>query len=73
MPQASDELRARMKLRFGDEISDIGPMNYLEACGFRQTRGGLWHLPSPNYKPNADELEALQFLMDEWDYGGLIE
>ena len=74
MPQASDELRARMKERFGDEVDEDGSIKFLEAAGYKLTPRWTW-LPKPgvkNYNEMTDlEFECLTFLIDEWDFGGL--
>lgn len=72
MPSASDELRERMRIRFGDPIDDAGPMRWLEKQGYKMTGGWEWIKPSPEHKPTEDEIEAIQFLIDEWDMGGII-
>lgn len=69
MPQATDELRAKMKDYFGDEISDAGPIAYLLERGFKFTRGGIILPPTP-FKEWVDwEADCINFLADEWDYG----
>jgi hypothetical protein len=67
MPQASDELRARMKERFGDEISDGPPWAFLEARGYTAPRF-LIRPPAPTHKVTEDEGECIDFLCDEWDW-----
>lgn len=69
MPQASDELRAKMKDCFGDPVSDEGPIAYLLERGFKFLRGGVIVPPKP-YKEWCDwEADCIDFLVDEWDYG----
>lgn len=69
MPQATDELRAKMQDYFGDPVSDSGPINYLLGRGFTFTRGGMIVSPK-TYKEWCDwEEECIDFLCDEWDYG----
>lgn len=74
MPQASNELRALMKVRFGDPISDAGPTKFLEEAGYMLTRDWTW-LPKEGVKNYGDmtqeEYDALRFLVHEWDFGGL--
>jgi hypothetical protein len=67
MPQATETLRQKWG---GDQ--GVGPDKataYLETHGWTMTEG-LWRLPSdrPNSEIGDDEYEALQFLIDEWDY-----
>lgn len=73
MPQASDELRAEMKRRFGDEISDAGPTKFLEQAGYTLNEDWTWSkFGITNLEQmTRDEFECLLFLVHEWDYGGL--
>lgn len=73
MPQASDDLRARMERRFGDPVSDEGPMRYLQQRGYRLTRRWTWTKPGVTElkQMTRDEFECLLFLIHEWDFGGL--
>lgn len=72
MPSASPELRARMQKRFGDPISDMGPMQFLESRGYALTRDWCWSKPGLVLaEVPEDELECIQFLADEWDFGGI--
>lgn len=73
MPQASDELRARMKARFGDPISDTGPTQFLENAGYTLTPEWEWKKEGINdlRDMTRDEFECLLFLVHEWDFGSL--
>lgn len=68
MPQASDELRAKMQEHFGDPIDDSGPWQFLAGNGFVE-KGG-WITKPGTYWDDLSEKEklALEFLADEWDY-----
>jgi hypothetical protein len=74
MPQATDELRARMNQLFGDPVDDAGPISFLEKRGFVLTSAFEWRLP-PGVKTWAelttDEQNCICFLCDEWDFGGV--
>ena len=70
MPTASDEDRAEIVRRFGN-IDPRGPENYLTAHGWKLTRDWTWVPPTPDYRASADEINCIQFLIDEWDYGGV--
>ena len=76
MPQASGELRKRMKERFGHSVSEAGPTEFLKDAGYELQRGFVWK-PKPGVasveEMARDEFECLMFLVHEWDYGGLIE
>ncbi len=75
MPQASEELRGRMNKRFGDPISEAGPIKYLEDAGYVLTPNWRWK-PKSGVKDlkdmTRDEFECLLFLIHEWDFGSLI-
>lgn len=74
MPQASDELRREMEMRFGDPVSDSGPTKHLFDAGYRLTRGWFWRAPKQytawEQLPETDRL-CIRFMFDEWDYGGV--
>ena len=76
MPQASAELHNLMKKRFGDPISDSGPIKYLEDAGYTLTKKWQWK-PKPGVinpaQMTQEEFECMVFLVHEWDFGGLLE
>lgn len=63
MPQASDEQRARWN---GPDMA----VTFLEQAGYKQTESYTWHAPD-GHIPTERELDAIDFLCDEWDWGGL--
>lgn len=72
MPTASDELRGKMKEYFGDSIDDWGPTKYLREQGHQDTRQWTWKLrPGLTWEtlPQKDR-DCINFLCDEWDWGG---
>lgn len=73
MPQASDELRARMMERFG-EIDECRPMQFLIDAGYVLTREWTWK-PKPGirifFDMTPEEFDCMKFLVDEWDFGWL--
>lgn len=72
MPQASDELRAEMRTRFGD-IDLHGPQEYLKAKGWTLHDNWQWSKPGVTNLGviPRDEFDCLVFLVHEWDYGGV--
>jgi hypothetical protein len=66
MPQASDKQRARWGL------SDSKATQFLEQHGYKLMPDFLWVAPSDR-EPTEQELDAIQFLVDEWDFGGICE
>lgn len=71
MPQASDEQRVTMKKWFGDDVSDFGPIKFLQSHGFVLRKDWLWELPVPHHRVSCYENECITFLIHEWDFGGI--
>jgi hypothetical protein len=69
MPQATEELRDRIRELFGDSIDEAGPIEFLEKAGYKFTRGGVIIAPNPKHEETPDEMSCIRFLIDEWDYG----
>lgn len=72
MPSAPGELQDWAIERFGD-LSDNGPMRYLESQGFELTRDWKWIKDDVTRydELNSEEWMAMIFLAREWDFGGL--
>lgn len=51
---------------------DAAAMEFLERRGYRLTRSWSW-VPPVDHKPTQEELSAVNYLFDEWDYAGLEE
>ena len=45
-------------------------LDHLYGRGFELTKGWLWRAP-PGYTPDEADLSAIEFLVQEWDFGGL--
>lgn len=71
MPTASDELRSVITQWFGG-IEDYPVVKFLESHGFTLTRQWFWIKPVPSHHTSPIEYTCLQFLVDEWDYGGFV-
>lgn len=67
MPQATNELRARMLEQFGDAVDDRGPRVYLKERGYTAKRF-LIRKPSSLHVITREERECINFLCDEWDW-----
>lgn len=75
MPQASDDLRDKITARFGS-LDDGGPIRALQEAGYKPTDDFCWRLrPGLTSVEEIPEAEAdlLFFLIEEWDFGGVIE
>lgn len=65
MPQASDEHRARW-----NGPDDSYAQQYLKNMGYRLNRDWTW-TPPAGREPTRMELDAIAFLINEWDMGGV--
>lgn len=68
MPQASDEDRAKWGGHQG--VGEDKAMEHLEGRGYKLLRSWNWR-PPLGMAMSQDDSEAMQFLIDEWDFGGL--
>ena len=76
MPQASEELRAKMNEYFGDPVNDAGPHQFL-----LDSRHWLinekWEFITDKYSAVTDipqkEWDCIVFLVHEWDYSPEIK
>lgn len=76
MPSASQHVWDKYKELFETDTADDGPATaYLEAQGWKLRRDFCW-TPREGFKKGDEILEkekyALLFLIEEWDYGGVI-
>jgi hypothetical protein len=71
MPSASETMRKSIIERFGS-LNPDGPIKYLLDHGWRLTRNFFWIPPSRDYTEPELEGECIDFLIDEWDYGGVL-
>lgn len=65
MPTASDEQRARWP------GWDAEAIDFLESAGYRMTKRYGWLMPKDRSTPTERELDAIDYLVNEWDYGGI--
>lgn len=70
MPQADENLRQEWGGQ--DGIGEDKAEDYLKGKGYTLSRYFIWILPNPNHVPTKEELGAIGFLIDEWDYGGWV-
>lgn len=66
MPQTSDERRARWP------GMDQEAIDYLQGQGYILTRKWQWQLPTPQHRPTEKEIDAAVYLIEEWDFDGII-
>ena len=67
MPQASEELRRKWGGEQG--VGEDKACDFLTSRGFAMTFNFQWVRDTP---PDALEEEAMQFLFEEWDWGGYV-
>lgn len=65
MPQDTQELFERW-----DGPEETKAIEHLEARGYVLTRDFRWVVPE-GLSPSEDDLSAISFLIQEWDYGGI--
>ncbi len=66
MPQATPDLRAEWP--GGDDEA----ISYLEGRGFTLTKQWEWIKPTPDHEISMREALAITYLIDEWDFGGVL-
>lgn len=69
MPTATPEAREWAVKTFGS-MDLMGPQAALERLGFTLTVEYCWKRIRP---PTEYEWKCIDFLIDEWDYGGYVE
>jgi hypothetical protein len=70
MPQATEEQRKRWGSNLG--VGEEKAIAFLEAAGYRLKHDWCWEKPSPDHVPTDDERGAEEFLVDEWDFGWIL-
>lgn len=68
MPQASSRLQRIWHNGFAGY--DEGAIKYLQERGYTLTRKYQW-VP-PDREPTDQELDAIDYLIGEWDFGGVL-
>lgn len=63
-PQASQELRDQWD-------GACHCLEYLNQRGWRLNRQRCWIPPTKDCKPTRLEYSAIEYLVEEWDYGGI--
>jgi hypothetical protein len=70
MPQATEEQRKLWGGRNG--VGEDKAENFLQSHGYILQRNWTWKKPTPTHTVTQEEYEAICFLIDEWDYGGIF-
>jgi hypothetical protein len=66
MPQTTSERAARWPGKDAQAIS------FLEGRGWTLTRDWNWRMPKGVTKPTGREVDAVQYLIEEWDFGRIV-
>lgn len=66
MPQTTPEHAARWPGMDHEAIS------FLEGNGYKLLCGWNWVKPTPEHDPSDREIDAILYLIQEWDFGGLV-
>lgn len=69
MPQATDDLRQKWGGEGG--VGEDKAIDHLTKRGYILTPKGQWFKPI-NIIMTNDDIEAVEFLWQEWDYGGIV-
>ena len=66
MPQTTPERAARWPGMDSEAIV------YLRSLGWRLNQDWSWTPPTPDYEQTERENDAIWYLIEEWDFGGII-
>lgn len=67
MPQATPELNRRW-----DGPAENKAIAHLESRGYRLLPSWDWLKPA-GLEPSEDDISAVTFMFQEWDYGGIVD
>lgn len=77
MPQTSPEVQDAIDQLLGPSndreplMQDVSAVNFLKARGWVLTPQWCWKMPE-GHEPTSDELLCVQYLIEEWDFGGIV-
>lgn len=71
MARPIDDLRDFRRWGKMGSVGQEGPMRFLERQGYVLSAEWAWRKPSPSHVVSAEEADAIQYLVDEWDFRGL--
>jgi hypothetical protein len=60
-------------MEFPNELNEYTACKYLTAKGYVEARNGFWQKPTPDHRITEDELKAIWYLVEEWDFGGVTD
>lgn len=47
------------------------PISFLKSRGYQLLSNYHWKPPTKMHQPTAEEYDAVSFMINEWDYGGI--
>lgn len=71
MPSGPSEWHAIWCSRDPQGNGDLAAIAYLKAQGYALTGRWEWRLPKPEHWPTPEENFAIDYLIAEWDFGGI--
>lgn len=71
MPSGPPELHEKW-CAAGDLGGDGNAQKYLCDRGWTLLTTWQWREPTPGYSPTPEEISAINYLMWEWDFGGIV-
>lgn len=69
MPSGPPELHEKWSNYYPEGFGDQNAMRFLREAGFKLTDGWTWI--APGREPTEEEWSAINYLVWEWDFGGL--
>ena len=75
MPNTSQEMIEYMQSKHGDEFDDNIAVQFLKSHGYKRTKHWEWIPPNGvNLQTmHQDDYLHMLYLIEEWDFGGLVE
>ena len=68
-----DDLRSWKRWGKMGSTDQEEPMRFLQRQGYKLTREWAWQRPSPSHVVTVEEADAIRFLTERWDFGGLLD
>lgn len=69
MPNTTPERRARWGATAGE--AEGNATCFLVAQGYKLRKDWSWDPPSPTHQPTEREIDAVVYMVEDWDYGGI--
>lgn len=71
MPQADEELRQEWR-HYEEDGGDKLAIRTLKDAGYKLRDDWQWTPPTKGHMPTDQEISAVHYLIDEWDFGGIL-